>query len=103
MDSGLCSIVHAVSYRLRPSWRCNCSAETPGVEVLIRYAAQNHKCSGVRVLCSTVPAVTDVWRWQAAHSHTSRRLATGHASSLPQRGQTNPSGQRDANRYSVHA
>jgi hypothetical protein len=43
-----------------PSWRCSCSADIPGVCVLTRYAAQNHNLNGVRVLCITVPAVTDV-------------------------------------------
>jgi len=38
----ICSIVHAVSYRLSASWRCNCRADIPEVRVAIRYAAQNH-------------------------------------------------------------
>ena len=32
----LCSIIQAVSYRRRPSWRCKRSAETPRLSVVIR-------------------------------------------------------------------
>lgn len=47
--------------RLRASCLCSWVAEIPGVPVVIKYAAQNHRCSGVRVPCSTVPAVSDTW------------------------------------------
>src|SRR4051794_6826849 len=50
----------------------------------------------------TVPAVTEVcWR-QSAHSHRWRRSST-QARRPPQAGQTNPSGQREAARYSRQA
>jgi hypothetical protein len=70
--------------------------------VATRYAAQNQFRNGVRVLCITVPAVTDVCWPQAAHSHRCRRSST-QAALPPHRGQTNPSGQREAARYRRHA
>jgi hypothetical protein len=46
----LCRIIHAVSYRRRPSCRWIHNAEAPRLSVVIRYAAQNHWMSGVFVL-----------------------------------------------------
>ena len=46
--------------------------------------------------CSTVPAVTEVWRWQAAHSKVQALVASAHPLTPPQAGQTKPSGQRAA-------
>ena len=40
----------------------------PRLSVVIRYAAQNHRVSGVFVLCRIVPAVSETWCRQAAHS-----------------------------------
>jgi hypothetical protein len=76
----LCSIIHAVSYLAMPSYRVNCTAEIPGVAVVTRYAAQNHRCNGVWVRCNTIPAVTDTWYPQLTHCHRNRRgssVATG--------------------------
>jgi hypothetical protein len=94
----LCSIIHAVSWRLIPSWRCSCLAEIPGWWVAARYAAQNHRRSGWRVPCITVPAVTDVCAPQPLHCQTSRRRCITPISPPPQRRQQNPSGQREANK-----
>jgi len=57
----------------------------PGVAVAIRYAAQNHKCSGVRVPCSTVPAVNETWYRHPEHCHNSR-LRSSTASEPPHLG-----------------
>ncbi len=65
-------------------------------------AAQNHVRSDNLVLCITVPAVIEVWRPHAVQIHRCRRVSPP-PSREPQHGQTNPSGQRDANRYSRHA
>jgi len=46
--------------------------------------------------------VIEVWRPQAVQIHRCRRVSPP-ASRAPQHGQTNPSGQRDANSYSRHA
>ena len=70
--------------------------------VATRYAAQNHSVNGVRVPCITVPAVTDVCRPQAEHSHRCRRSST-HACLHPHTAHVYPSGHRDAARYSRHA
>src|SRR5215218_10025176 len=50
----------------------------------------------------TVPAVTEVCRWHSAHSQSWRRSST-QARRPPQPGQANPSGQREAARYSRQA
>jgi hypothetical protein len=71
-----------------PSWRYSCLAEIPGWCVATRYAAQNHSRSAVRVPCMTVPAVTDVCRWQA-HSHRCRRSST-HARRPPRPDRQSP-------------
>lgn len=43
-------------------------ADIPLEWVDIRCAAQNQAVKGILVRCITVPAVTEVWRPQAAHS-----------------------------------
>ena len=68
-----------------------------------RYAAQNHRRSGICVLCITVPAVTEVCAPQLLHCHTRRAWCIAPTSPPPHRRQQNPSGQRQANRYSRHA
>ena len=45
-----------------------------------------------------VPAVTEVWRWQAAHSKVEALVASAQPLTLPQAGQTKPLGQRAAPR-----
>ena len=45
----LCSIIHAVSYRDRPSSRCRNRADTPRLSVVIRYVPQNQWVSGILV------------------------------------------------------
>ena len=50
--------------------------------------------SGRWLPCSTVPAVTETWRSQAAHWSVSRSRPSSQASSWPQAGQRNPPGQR---------
>src|SRR5665213_3486084 len=86
-----------------PSWRCSCTAEIPGWCVATRYAAQNHRRSGICVLCITVPAVTEVCAPQLLHCHTRRAWCIAPTSPPPHRRQQKPSGQRQANRYSRHA
>ena len=68
-----------------------------------RYAAHNHSRSDICVLCITVPAVTDVCAPQLLHCHTRRAWCIAPTSPPPHRRQRNPSGQRQANRYSRHA
>src|SRR5215210_8451186 len=50
-----------------------------------------------------VPAVTEVCLPQRAHSQVHALVCSGQALLAPQAGQTNPSGQRAANRYPTHA
>src|SRR3954465_9957479 len=50
-----------------------------------------------------VPAVTEVCLPQRAHSQVQALVCSGQALPAPQAGQTNPSGQRAANRYRTHA
>src|SRR3954469_9344581 len=50
-----------------------------------------------------VPAVTEVCLPQGAHSQVHALVCSGQALSAPQAGQTNPSGQRAANRYRTQA
>ena len=67
----------------------------PRVSVTVRYAAQNHTISGVLVLWSIVPAVSDVWYRHASHCHRRCSLMR-YARVCRQRGHMNPSGQRHA-------
>jgi hypothetical protein len=53
-------------------------------------------------LCITVPAVIEVCRPHEVQIHRWRRVSPP-ASRAPQPGKTNPSGQREQNRYSRHA
>jgi len=69
--------------------------------VAITYAAQNHVVSGSLERCRIVPAVTEVWRPQRAHSKVHGLLSSRQALLPPQPGQTKPSGQRAAARYSA--
>src|SRR5881392_1786308 len=50
-----------------------------------------------------VPAVTEVWRRQPAHSKVQALLSSRQALVLPHPGQTKPSGHRVAARYSAQA
>src|SRR3954454_10154552 len=50
-----------------------------------------------------VPAVTEVCLPQGAHSQVHALVCSGQALPAPQAGQTNPSGQRAANRYRTQA
>src|SRR6516162_9477377 len=50
-----------------------------------------------------VPAVTEVWRPQPAHSNVQALVSSRQALPQLQPGQTNPSGQRVAIRYCAHA
>ena len=75
-----------------------------GHAVLLRrdeQIAANHVANGVRVRWKIVPAVTDVCRPHAVH--LSSTLPVRQHAPAPQRGQTNPSGQRSRSRYSRHA
>src|SRR4051794_36134431 len=53
--------------------------------------------------CSTVPAVTETWRSQAAHCKVSRSRLSSQASPWPQAGQRNPSGHRFASSQRAQA
>ena len=66
----------------RPSCLCRCRAERPLEWVAISQAAQNHTVSGSLEPCSTVPAVTEVWRWQAAAGMSSLRRTLEFAENL---------------------
>lgn len=48
-----------------------------------------------------LPAVTEVWRPQAAHSN--RPEANAHASAAPHFGHRKPSGHRSCTKYARHA
>jgi len=50
-----------------------------------------------------VPAVTDVWRAQAAHSHVHALVSSFQSRFEAQAGQTNPSGQRRLASHSAQA
>src|SRR5258707_8700933 len=63
--------------------------------------ARNQTGSGVRVSWKIVPAVTEVWQPQAAHSSSTPR--TVHDLPPPQRGHRNPSGHRSRTRYARQA
>ena len=68
-DRSRCSIAHAVGYEPISSDRCRLCAEMPSFCAANSQQAVNHTVSGVRVRSKIVPAVTDVRRWQAAHSN----------------------------------
>jgi hypothetical protein len=63
--------------------------------------ARNQTGNGVRVSWKIVPAVTEVWQPQSAHSSSTPR--TGHDLPPPQRGQRKPSGHRSRARYARQA
>jgi hypothetical protein len=54
------------------------------------------------VPCMTVPAVTDDWCPHAVQTHKCRRVSPPPRLP-PHAGHTNPSGQREQNRYCRHA
>lgn len=58
------------------------------------WIAVNQVFSGRWLPCMTVPAVTEVCRRQAAHSHVKRLPFSAQPFAPPQHGQTKPSGQR---------
>jgi len=66
-------------------------------------AARNQSLSGRWLRCSTVPAVTEVCRWQRAHSTSSRPRSSSQPLTCPQPGQRNPSGQRFSNSHRAQA
>src|SRR5271155_3713328 len=66
--------------------------------VAIKCAAQNHIVSGNFDRCIAVPAVSEVCRPQSKHSNRRGRLFKATARPLPHGGQTNPPGQRRAER-----
>src|SRR3954447_3877285 len=66
----------------------------PFLCVAVSQAARNQVRSGRWLPCSTVPAVTETCRSQAAHCRVSRPRASSQPLSCPQAGQRNPSGQR---------
>src|SRR5215469_7082081 len=72
----LCNHVQAVSYFFRPSTRCSPNALAPFFWVVTHHIARNQTGNGVRVSWKIVPAVTEVWQPQPAHSNSSSR--TGH-------------------------
>jgi hypothetical protein len=51
----LFSVIHAVSYRRSANCRCNNKAGTPGLSVVIKWAAQNQTFKDVFVLFRIVP------------------------------------------------
>jgi hypothetical protein len=64
----------------------------PSLLVANSQDAWNHTVNGVRVRSKTVPAVTEV---RASHAAQHQRPSLiDHPPDFPQRGQTNPSGQR---------
>src|SRR5215831_15796409 len=97
----LCSIVQAVLYFFRPSTRCSPNALAPFFWVVTHHMARNHTGKEVRVSWKIVPAVTEVWQPQLAHSSSTSR--TGHDRFPPQRGQRKPSGHRSQAKYARHA
>src|SRR5438552_16671709 len=69
--------------------------------VVTQSMARNQTGSGVRVSRKIVPAVTEVWQPQAAHS--SSTLRTVHDLPPPQRGHRKPFGHRSRTRYARQA
>ena len=66
----------------------------PFAWVAISQAARNQVRRPRWLPCSTVPAVTETCRSQAAHCRVSRSRPSSQPLSCPQAGQRNPSGQR---------
>jgi hypothetical protein len=97
----LCIHVHAVRYEPIPSTRCNPRADTPFFCEVTNHTAANQSVSGRRDRWKIVPAVTDVLRRHDRHNHNP--AAVSHASRHPQRGQRNPSDQRNRARYEAQA
>ena len=81
-----------------PNCACACSAEMPFEWLVSSRIASNQVRSGSLLPCMTVPAVTEVCRWQPAHSQVNRLVASSQPLPWPQAGQTKPSGQRFAAR-----
>ena len=71
--------------------------------VAISHAARNQVRKARWLPCSTVPAVTETCRSQAAHWSVSRSRPSSQARSWPQAGQRNPSGQRFSSSQRAHA
>ena len=71
--------------------------------VAISQAARNQVRRPRWLPWSTVPAVTETWRSQAAHCRVSRSRPSSQALSCPQAGQRNPSGQRFSSSQRAHA
>jgi hypothetical protein len=97
----LCSIVHAVLYFFNPSTRCSPNALAPFFWVVTHHMARNQTGNGVRVSWKIVPAVTEVWQAQPAHSKSTSR--TAYDRPPPQRGQRKPSAHRSRPKYARHA
>jgi hypothetical protein len=75
----------------------------PFAGVAISHAARNQVRKPRWLPCSTVPAVTETWRSQAAHCRVSRSRPSSQPLSCPQAGQRNPAGQRFASSQRAQA
>src|SRR5260221_5160486 len=71
--------------------------------LLAKWTAVNHIVSGSFERRITVPAVTEVWRPQAAHSHVNFLPESSQPVSPAQAEHTKPSGQRFSKRCLAHA
>src|SRR5271156_5352096 len=83
-----------------PNCACACSAEMPFEWLASWWIASNHVRSGNLLRCMTVPAVTEVCRWQPEHSQVNGLVSSSQPLQTPQAGQTKPSGHRFAARLS---
>ncbi len=77
-----------------PSCAWACSAEMPFEWLVRRWMASNQVRNGSLLRCITVPAVTEVWRWQPAHSQVNGLVSSSQPLQVPQAGHVKPSGHR---------
>src|SRR5271167_3223370 len=66
-----------------PNCACACSAEMPFEWLASWWIASNHVRSGNLLRCMTVPAVTEVCRWQPEHSQVNGLVSSSQPLQTP--------------------